>query len=171
MKKFITILSILSLLVLGACSKDEVKEEKPKEDPTKVAQENIKEVIQLNLDASESENLEKYKDTLTKELTEGEEFDGNVKRLFDDFDLDYELMSIEELVVDGEEGFATVKHSVKATKSKEGLKFTDSVLTTIYSFVKVEGKWKISSSDVYEIVPLAEYQEESPTEETIENEE
>lgn len=145
--------------------KEEVKTEqtqKEKKEQTKEVvkelseEETIKEVLQLNLDAAESEDLELYLSTLANEAVAVENENHAIQNLFDTYDIDYELVDIEDITIDGNTAKVKMTQSSKALEVAEGYMFNDNVAVATHTLIKEDGKWKIAATEVNSVELLTE---------------
>ena len=131
MKKFFTdlILLILMLLILIGCNKQEAGS------PI--------EVINLNTEYMTKEDISGVEITLDKDNPDFEQSMKMVKLLFDTYDLDYKIESLE--TVEQNENEAQIKF-VQLTTKISGPEFRDNRFTGIHTLKKKSDGWKILST-------------------------
>ncbi len=109
-------------------------------DPTSVVYENIK--------AMENEDLDKAMATIDEQSASYEQTKQLAERLFDAYDLKYELDNVRVIEKTGEE----VKvECVQTTKKVSGPAFRDNKIVIVHTLRKSDGKWRIYSSQVKKI--------------------
>ena len=108
----------------------------------------LKAVVVANMEAAEKKDLEGIKATVH---TQSPAYLGTVdamRKLFEHYDLRYELVSLRYVGSDGDYAFA---HGSQKTKKVQGPAFKDNTVDSVYVFRKEEGKWKLWQQAVLEV--------------------
>jgi hypothetical protein len=111
-------------------------------------EEQLYHVIQSQIDATQSEDLEGVLATIDSSSTAYEPTKAAMKQIFAAYKLSYKLEKIE--LISLEKDMATVK-IIQTTKKIEGPEFKDNQTTALGHFIKVKGEWKNSITEVMKI--------------------
>lgn len=113
----------------------------------------LKTVVQANLEATQGEDLDKVMATVH---TQSPSYLGTKQAmpdLFENFDLNYNILSLKVVGTDDEYAYARVKQE---TKKVAGPAFRDNQVDMLQIFRKEDDKWKFWSQAILEIKFLDE---------------
>ena len=108
----------------------------------------IKAAVSENLRALQREDLEAYLATIDPESPVFEVTKGLTQELFNNYDLKYELNSIEVISTAGNEAKVRV---IQTTRKITGPEFRDHKAVAIHTLRKSNGRWKLLRTDVEKI--------------------
>jgi len=128
--------AILAITAIPGCS----QEAETPNDPVSVVQENIK--------AMNDENLDKTMATIDEQSASYDQTKQVAQRLFDIYDLKYELDSLRVITKTDDE--ARVE-CIQTTTKVRGPAFRDNRIDFVHSLRKVDGIWKIYNSKVMKL--------------------
>jgi len=110
--------------------------------------------VRANLAALQNEDLEGYMATIHEDASEYASTRQIVARLFEDYDLEYELEQL-ELVEDEEDEPAAPDEArvrfVQVTRLVKGGEFRDNRVTGAHTLKTAAGRWKLLSTEVQNI--------------------
>jgi hypothetical protein len=129
-------ISILVVIVVAGCG----QEAQTPNDPASVVQENIK--------AMNNEDLDKAMATIDEQSASYEQTKEVAKRLFEIYDLKYELDSLQVITKTDDE--ARVE-CIQTTSKVRGPAFRDNKIYFVHSLRKSDGIWKIYNSKVMKL--------------------
>lgn len=150
--------SLISLAA-GCSALDEKPEKKSEKVVQEVAKENesnkkekegpndAEKLVQANMEAAEKENFEVYMGTLSKAY-QNEESQDEIRALFENFDIDYEVLESKVIKEETDEVTIEVKQKAVAKKVAEGLTFQNHIAVAQHTLVKEDGKWVFGSTEV-----------------------
>lgn len=101
-----------------------------------------------NLEFAQNEDFENYLSTLASEIRENEDNIEQVRSLFENFDLEYEILNFEVLSIEEDHAVVKVVQKTVATYVAEGWEFTDSIVTAQHTFIKEEDGYKFFTTEV-----------------------
>lgn len=139
-KRLVTGTFILALLV--GCSNTD--ENKKSDNPAAVAE--VKQVLQNNYTFSQEEDMKGYLNTIVK--SGREDTRRELEGFFENYDINYELLSFEVLEEEADRIVVEAEQRAKATFIAEGQSYHDHIATSEYTFVKEDGEWRISESQL-----------------------
>ncbi|MBD3263875.1 MAG: hypothetical protein GF375_02085 [Candidatus Omnitrophica bacterium] len=111
-------------------------------------EEEIFRVVYDNLAAMEEENLVDYMDTISEDSPGYNTTKQQLLILFNNYDLDYEIESIELLESSANEAKVKV---IQSTRKIEGPEFRNNKIVGIHTLEKTDGGWKIYSTEIRNI--------------------
>jgi hypothetical protein len=132
----VALVAVLASTALPGCA----QETETANDPKSVVLENVK--------AMENKDLEKTMATIDEESEAYKQTKLLAKRLFDTYDLKYELDSVKVLAMTDAE--ARVE-CLQTTRKVSGPVFRDNKIDIVHMLRKTDGKWKIYGSQVKKI--------------------
>lgn len=141
MKKRVIIGTFILALLVGCSNADDNKESK---NSPAVAE--VKQVLQNNYTYSQEEDMEGYLNTIVKSGREDTRHE--LKGFFENYDINYELLSFEVLEEEADRIVVEAEQRAKATFIAEDQSYHDHIATSEYTFVKEDGEWRISESEL-----------------------
>jgi len=115
-------------------------EDKKEEEQIKDEKEEIKRVIHRNIKAAEEEDMEAYMDTIHEDVPGYDRTRVLMERMFEQYDLEYEVEILEVNIINEEEAEAKVE---QVTRSPGNTTFNDNKLTGTHELLKQNGEWKL----------------------------
>lgn len=166
---WITAMLLVSLLVMAACGTDNEKDQKGTEnnnaseekvivdENTKIeesmTEEELEEialaVLEANVKYAETEELDKYLNTLSSEAN-NEETIASIEELFDAFNLDYDLLDVEIQSITHEEATIFVTQKTVATEIVDGYQFKHHIVDATHTLINENGNYKIYTTEVHQ---------------------
>jgi hypothetical protein len=111
----------------------------------------VKALFARHVQALNKEDLKGYLATLDSQSAKYEQVKQQTSQLFKDYDLKYELKSLEIVSLNGNTG---VVKMVATVKRVGGGGFTDSKIVTFNTINKSKGKWQIADTEVESLTSL-----------------
>lgn len=108
----------------------------------------LRSAIDLNLEAMEEEDLDKYMSTISIPSDEISSTEETLKKYFRNYDLKYAIEDFQVLTTDNDDAQVQV---VQTTKKIQGLDFRDNRVTAIHHLKLINGQWKIFKTDTKNI--------------------
>ncbi len=111
----------------------------------------VKSLFAQHLQSLNREDLKGYLATLDAQSSKYEQVKQQTAQLFKDYNLKYELKSLEIVSLNGSTG---VVKMIATVKRVSGASFTDSKIVTFNTIGKINGKWQISDTEVESLTAL-----------------
>nr|WP_106782613.1 hypothetical protein [Lysinibacillus timonensis] len=112
---------------------------------------NIEEVIEVmieNLQLAGEENLVEYMKTNVNEIAVIQENIDSTKALFDNYDIEYELLAIDIQELSDEHAIVTVTQQSVSTYVAEGYLYDDNIATATHTLKKEDGTYKFEATNL-----------------------
>lgn len=138
MKKTGGLILMMAALIAGGCAQQE----------TAVSDDESLAAVRANIKAAQEEDLEAYLATIHPESPSYQQTRELVGRLFNDFDLSYELIELKLLAKTEDE--ARVEF-VQKTRKLRGPEFQDNQVVGVHLLKKSDGRWKIMSTEIKKV--------------------
>ncbi len=100
----------------------------------------IHQLIKQNLEANQSENIDRVMLTIHPQSPAYQSTRTEVQQVFPQYDLSYKLLEYKFIAVDGEYAYARMK---QRTQKRFGPVFKDNEIEALRVFRKDKGQWKI----------------------------